>query len=36
MEKIPKSKQKWPLSAEELIESLDSTGPFQHIYNAIA
>ena len=33
--KISKSKQKWPLSAEELIESLDSTGPFQHIYNAI-
>ena len=26
--KIPRNKQKWPLSAEELIESLDSTGPF--------
>ena len=24
-----------PLSSEELIEILDSTGPFQHIYNAI-
>ena len=34
--KIPKSKQKWPLSAEDLIKNLDSTGPFQHIYNAIA
>ena len=34
--KIPKSKEKWLLSAEELIKSLDSTGPFQHIYNAIA
>ena len=32
--KISISKQKWPLSTLELI--LDSTGPFQHIYNAIA
>ena len=34
--KIPISKQKWPLSAKELTEGLDSTGSFQHIYNAIA
>ena len=34
--KIPKSKQKWPLSGEELIESLNSTRLFQHINNVIA
>ena len=34
--KISISKPKWPLSTLELIESLDTTGPFQHIYNAIA
>ena len=28
LKEIPKSKQKWTLSAEELIESLDITGPF--------
>ena len=34
--KISINKQKWPLSAEELFKSLDSKGPFQRIYNAIA
>ena len=33
---ITKSQQKWPISAEELIESLDSSGPFTNIYNVIA
>ena len=32
--KILKRKQKWSVSVEELVKSLDSTGPFEHIYNA--
>ena len=31
-----KIKQKWPLTPEELIESLESNGPFKELFNVIA
>ena len=31
-----KKEPKWPVSADELIESLDSEGPFKILYNVIA
>ena len=34
--KVAKKEQKWPITPEELLLSLDSKGPFRELYNVIA